>query len=35
MCSITSHDKLIPEYVDDAISGGGRSIPKNSTTAAL
>ena len=35
MCSITAHDKQQPTYVDDASSGGGRSIPKNSTTAAL
>ena len=33
MCSITAHDILIPTYVDDAISGGGRAIPKNATTA--
>ena len=24
-----------PTYVNDAISGGGESIPKNATTAAL
>ena len=24
MCSITSHNKLLPIYVDDASSGGGR-----------
>ena len=35
MCSITAHDKLIPTYVDDAISGGGRSTPKNETSAKL
>ena len=35
MCSINSHDKLQPTYVDEASSVGGRSIPKNATTAAL
>ena len=35
MCYITSHDTLLPTYVDDESSGGGRKIPKNSTTAAL
>ena len=35
MCSITEHDKQQPTYVDDASSGGGISIPKNKTTAAL
>ena len=35
MCFITAHNKQKHTCVDDAISGGGRSIPKNSTTAAL
>ena len=35
MCSITAHDKLKTTYVDDASSGGGRTIPNNATTSAL
>ena len=35
MFPITAHDKKNPTYVDDGISGGGREIPKNETTAAL
>ena len=35
ICYITAHDKLLPTYVDDASSGGGREITKNTTTAAL
>ena len=35
MCYITAHDKQQPTYIGDTISGGGRSIPKNSATAAL
>ena len=35
MCYITAHDKQQPTYVDDATSGGGRAIPKNTTTVAL
>ena len=35
MCSITAHDNQQPTYVNDEISGGGREIPKNATTAAL
>ena len=35
MCYINSHDKLLPTYVYYAISGGGRAIPKNATTAVL
>ena len=31
MCSITAHDELLPTYVDNASSGGGRAIPKNAT----
>ena len=33
MFYITAHDKLQPAYVDDEISGGGRSIPKNATAS--
>ena len=35
MCSITEHYKQNSTYVDDSISGGGRAITKNATTAAL
>ena len=35
MCSITSHDKQQPTYVDYASVGGGKSIPKNPTTTGL
>ena len=35
MCSIISHDKQQPIYVDDEISSEGRPIPKNATTEAL
>ena len=34
MCSIPTHDKLLPTYVDYAGSGGGRAISKNTTTAS-
>ena len=29
MCYITAHDKILPIYVDDTGSGGGRAITKN------
>ena len=32
MCSIIGYDKQQSIYVDYEISGGGRPIPKNSTT---
>ena len=32
---ITTNDKKWPTYVDDAISGGGTAISKNSITSAL
>ena len=35
MCYITEHDKQKPTYVDKKRSGGGRAIPKNTTTATL
>ena len=35
MWYIRAHDKQKPTYVDDAGSGGGISIPKNATTAAI
>ena len=35
ICYITVHDKLIPTYVYDLISGDGRAIPNNSTTEVL
>ena len=35
ICSIPAHDKNQPTYVDDSGIGGGRSISKNKTTAAL
>ena len=35
MCSITAHDRQQPTFFDDAINDGGRSIPKNATTASL
>ena len=35
MCYITAHYKEQPTYVDDASSGGGRSIAKNATTVPL
>ena len=33
VCSITSHDKIQPKYVDDASSFGSRAITNNATTA--
>ena len=35
MCSIPARNKLLPTYVDNEISGGGKVIPNNSTIAAL
>ena len=35
MCSITSHNRQQPKYVDDAHSAGSRAITNNSTIAAL
>ena len=35
MCSIIAHNKQQPVYVDNEISGGGKPIPKNTTTEAL
>ena len=35
MCSIDAHDKQQTSHVDDGSSGGGKSIPPNSTTEAL
>ena len=35
MCYIPVHDKLQPTYVDYASSFGGRTIPKDKTTAVL
>ena len=35
MCLIIVHDKQQPKYVDDVISGGGRTIPNNETTVEL
>ena len=34
MCSIPSHIKQIPTYVDDAGSGVGRAITNNTTTSS-
>ena len=35
MCSITSHDRQQPAYVDNESNVGGRSINNNTTTKAL
>ena len=35
MCSIGSHEKKNPSYVEDGSSGGGKSIPPNLITEAL
>ena len=35
MCSIDAHKKQQPSYVDDGISGGGKTIPLNYTSEAL
>ena len=35
ICSITEYYRQQPTYVDDSISAGGVSIPKNATTSAL
>ena len=35
MCSIISHDKQQPTYVDDKSSVGGGPIPNNATTESL
>ena len=35
MCSIISHNKQQPKYVDDDISSGGRQITNNKTPEAL
>ena len=35
MCSITANDKQQPIYIYDIKSGGGRPIPKNSSTESL
>ena len=35
MCSIISHDKQQPTYVDDESNGGGIPIPKNATKYSL
>ena len=35
MCSIDAHEKQHPSYVDDVLSGGGNTLPSNSSTEAL
>ena len=35
MCSLVAHDKIQPNYKDDEISIGDRSIPKDAITIAL
>ena len=35
ICSINTHDRQQPTYVDDESSSGGIVIPNNATTAAL
>ena len=35
MCYIYAHDKQQPSSVDDVSSGGGNTLPSNSTTEAL
>ena len=35
MCSIISHNKQQPTYVDDESSDGGRLTPKNATSESL
>ena len=35
ICSIDAHEKQHPLSVYDSSSGGGNTIPQNSTTAAL
>ena len=35
MCSIDAHEKYHPSYFDYGISGGGNTLPSNSTTEAL
>ena len=35
MCSLFANDKIQPDYEDDKISIGDRSIPKNATIKAL
>ena len=35
MCYIDAHEKQKPSYFDDGSSGGGKSIPSNSTTESL
>ena len=34
-CNLVAHDKIQPDYGDDEISIGDRSIPKNETTEEL
>ena len=35
ICYITANDRQQPIYVDDEISAGGRTIPKNATTSEI
>ena len=35
MCFLVAHDKIQPDYEDDEISIGDRSIPKDETTKSL
>ena len=35
MCSLVAHDKIQPDYEDDEISLGDRSIPKDATPESL
>ena len=35
MCTLVAHDKMQPDYEDDEISLGNRSIPKDATPKSL